>query len=170
MKTIILFIIWSFIFISCSKVLNIDENLTLQRKNYNGNELKTDGYYYVFDEETNTTDIYCLYRNGIIITVGGYLSHNLDEIEKEIVNEKLKSKDHWGVFIVEGNIFQYERWIGSTGFRACLSKSTGCIKNDTTINITERYNSERNETYSVNEVWHFKSFSLKPDSTNNYIK
>ena len=142
-----------------------DEKLTLLRKDYTGNELRTDGYYYVSRQE-NHSAVYFLYRNGIVLFVGGYS----DNFEEKMVNYKAKSKSDWGVFIVDGNFIQYEKWIGSTGISACLSKSTGHILNDTTIHFTERYNSEYKTTRSIDEVWHFKQFSPKPDSTNNIIK
>ena len=153
--------------IACSK---FDEKLTLQRKDFTGNELKTNGYYYYCSTQTNVTSVLFLYRNGIALSSGGYLSHTLDSIEKKIINQKFDSKTHWGVFVVNGSSIIYEKWIGSTGFRACLGKSTGNILNDTTIHFTEWYNSEYNQTYPIDEVWHFKQFSPKPDSTNSFIK
>lgn len=153
---------------SCCSALFPDEKLSMQRKGYVGNELRTDGYYYVFKE--STTAIYFLYRNGILLSAGGYLSYNLEAIEKVIINKDVKSKDHWGIFIVDGNSIQYEKWVGSTGFHASLSKSTGYIENDTTIHFTEKYISEAQATHSIDEIWHFKQFDNKPDSTNIYIK
>ena len=176
MKEFVLFMFCCLTIFPCCKVLNPDENLTLQRKDYTGDELKTDGYYYVLwqNDYDVYTRVYFLYRNGIVLSIGhSYPSQNLDFVEKEILQEKnsnFKTKDHWGIFIIDNNAIQYEKWVGSTGFRTCLSKSTGYIKNDTTIHFTDRYYSETNKTLSIDEVWHFKSFSPKPDSTNNFIK
>jgi hypothetical protein len=160
-------IIGFILFIACGKTF--DEKLTLKREDYTGNELKVNGYYYTFFKETKITAILFLYRNGIVLSEGGFTSYNLEDIERQFNNISLKVKSNWGVFIVNGNTIQYERWIGSTGSRACTSKSTGYIINDTTIHFFERYNSERNEKYSIDETWHFKQFDNKPDSTNNFI-
>jgi hypothetical protein len=172
MKAMILILLISSLnmFISCCSVLSPDEKLSMQRIDYVGNELRIDGYYYSYAQNGNTTAIYFLYKNGIILSLGGYLTQDLDNIEKKIPNKDFKSKDHWGVFIVNKNTIQYEKWVGSTGFSACLYKCTGYIENDTTIHFTESYYSERNETKQIDEVWHFKQFDNKPDSTNVYIK
>jgi len=148
----------------------LDEKLTLQRRDYTGNELKTNGYYYVFRNE-NLTSVYFFYRNGIALYLGGYSSNNLDYVESNLIKEFGKTtKDQWGVFIVNGNSIQYESWTGSSGFSAALDKRSGNIKNDTTIHFTERYSSEYKTTRTIDEVWHFKQFNSKPDSTNNFIK
>ena len=154
----------------CCNKLFPDEKLTLPREDYLGNELRTDGYYYAFFSETNITAVMFLYRNGISISQGGYATRDLDEIEKRVIKDKFNSKVHWGVFVVNGNKIQHEKWVGSTGIGAVLNKGTGHIENDTTIHFTERYNSEYQKTHAVDEIWHFKQFNNKPDSTNNYIK
>ena len=157
------------ILFSCCSTLFSDDELTLQRTDYTGNELRTDGYYYVFGPNNNTA-IYFLYRNGVILTVGGFLTQNLDSIEKRIIDKDIGSKDHWGVFIVNNNFIQYERWAGSTGFSAGLYKCKGNILNNTTIHFIESYNSRTDNTNSIDEIWYFKQFDNKPDSTNNFIK
>jgi hypothetical protein len=159
------------VFLSSCNTLFPDDQLTMQRVDYNGNELRTDGYYYYFVQEQNRTVIYFLYKNGVILWYGTYLTFNIDDIEKEIVNKSFKSKDHWGVFIVNSNIIQYEMWIEApSGVRACINRCSGYIENDSTLCFTESYNSGRNETRQIDEVWHFKQFDNKPDSTNVYIK
>jgi hypothetical protein len=167
MKKMILLVICLLAYFSCEI---FDENLTLEKKEYTGNELRIDGYYYFLSEDTDITALCFLYRNGVVITSGGFIPHDLEEIEKKIINRTFETKDNWGVFNIDNNNIQLERWIGSTGIKACLSKSTGYIKNDTTIHFTEIYYSETKKTHSVDQIWHFKSFSNKPDSTNNYIK
>jgi hypothetical protein len=54
---------------SCGKVFDewfYTKKLTLDRKPYNGNELRTDGYYYYMNEG-EVFDSYILYKNGVII-------------------------------------------------------------------------------------------------------
>jgi hypothetical protein len=72
---------------------------------------------------------------------------------------------------VDSNIIQYERWIEApSGVRACFYRCSGYIENDSTLYFTESYYSGRNETKQIDEIWHFKQFENKPDSTNAYIK
>ncbi|MDR2408230.1 MAG: hypothetical protein LBE13_08985, partial [Bacteroidales bacterium] len=71
------------LFLSCCNKLFPDENLTLQRKDYNGNELRTDGYYYYFTK-TNTV-VYFLYKNWIILCAHSYSGHDLNLVEVEMI-------------------------------------------------------------------------------------
>jgi len=153
-------------------VIYPDEELTIKRQNYKGNELRTDGYYHLFNETNNITVVYYFYRNGIILLGGSFGGNNLNEIEKQLVNPKVKTKTNWGVFFIENNTIQYEKWIGSSSStpKAYLFSSKGYILNDTTIHLIEKYYSERKETLAINEIWRFKQFDYKPDSTNVYIK
>ena len=80
-----------------------------------------------------------------------------------------KDKWNWGVFIITNNQIEYEKWTVPTE-SVSTRKSIGNIENDTTFHITEQYFSYNKRKYSVDEVWRFKQFDNKPDSTNNYIK
>ena len=160
-------------YLSCCSILFPDEKLSMQREDYAGNELRMDGYYYCYYKETDITVIYFMFRNGIIRCTGGYSRYNEDNREQEMVSyyNRFTPKTDWGVFIVNGNVIQYEMWIGSSsGVYASINRQSGYIENDTTFHITESYYSDRNETEQVDEVYHFKQFANKPDSTNNYIK
>ena len=172
MKTIILItlICACMVFITCCKTLFPDEKLTIKKRDYIGSELRTDGYYYCYFNQTDITAILFLYRNGVALVSSGYLSCSLDSIERRIINENFNRKSDWGVFVVDGNIIQWERWIGSLRPNARLSRKTGKIISDTTIHFTKIYSSEYETTCSIDEFWHFKQFDNKPDSTNNFIK
>ena len=168
MKTIILFaltISLSFFMSSCD-VLFPDEKLSMQRENYNGNEVRTDGYYYMY--YTNSTNqesiiVFFLYRNGVMLSAGAYGRNDFDIVEEEML-ERYESfqrkKIGWGVFIVLGNKLEYEQWSTSVGGGLPVFKSFYYIENDTTL----RSPYER--------IYHFKQFSPKPDSiaANKWIK
>ncbi|MDR3236803.1 MAG: hypothetical protein LBT48_08805 [Prevotellaceae bacterium] len=173
MKTMILITLMGclVLFFSCCSTLYPDEKLTLQRIDYQGNKLRTDGYYYF--QEPNRTSIHFLYKNGIILYAYSYPTNDLNIVEKEMINYIYlnKSKDHWGVFLVDSNVIQYERWIEApSGVSVCFYRCSGYIENDSTLHFMESYYSGRNETKQIDEVWHFKQFENKPDSTNTYIK
>lgn len=174
MRAIILIVLLGSVitFVTSCDLLFPDEKLSLQRVNYNGNELRTDGYYYHFTSSNNTI-VYFLYRNGIILCAHSYSSHDLTSVELEMVkiySEIRKLKDSWGVFIVNDNKIEYDMWNTPTGFSFPITKSKGYIENDTTFHITETYYSDINKTYYEDELWHFRQFANKPDSTNNFIK
>ena len=169
MKTIILVFLTSItsVLTSCGSVF--DESWTLQRRDYSGNELRTDGYYYIFEE--NLTSVYFLYRNGIILSADSYSTHDLDTVEYRMAKSSYdftKTQNGWGIFGVKGNEIEFEWWLPILGLPSIKCK--GYIENDTTIHITEWYRKDTKKTFFESEVWHFKQFSPKPDSTNNFIK
>ena len=148
-----------------------DEKLTLPRRDYTGNELRTDGYYYYFTK--NNTVVYFLYRNGIILCAHSYSTHDLNTVESEMIRlypEVLKNKAGWGVFVVNGNEIEYDEWNAPTGSSLPIIKRKGYIENDTTFRITESYYSDIKKTDYKEFVYRFKQFDNKPDSTNRYIK
>jgi len=156
----------------CDKLFP-DEKLTLQRTNYYGNKLRLDGYYYCYYQETDITVVYFLFRNGIIRCAGGYSRFNEDNREQEMVSyyHRFTPRTDWGVFIIERDKIQYEKWIeGPSGVSATINRCSGYIENDTTFHITESYYSGTKETEQMDKVYHFKHFVNKPDSTNTYIK
>ena len=179
MKRIYLFIsvfaLLSGIFLcSCDKLFP-DDKLTLKRVDYNGNELKTDGYYYHQSGNGGYryTSVLFLYRNGVILSCGAFPTTDLNIVEKEFPNkyDGGNSKYGWGLFLIARKNIEYERWTEApSGIKYAVNKRSGYIENDMTFHITESYNSGTKETEQVNEVWHFKQFDNKPDSTNVYIK
>jgi len=165
-------ILTGIMFLSCCNILYPDEKLTMRRVNYTGDELRIDGYYYCYFENTDITVVYFLFRNGILRSAGGYSRYIEDNREKEMVSYYDKyTKTDWGVFVIEGNTIQYEKWVeGPSGVSLAINRCSGYVENDTTFHITESYYSGRNETKQIDQTWHFKQFSPKPDSTNVYIK
>jgi len=170
-KIILITLISGILILVACKALNPDENLTIQRVDYTGNELRTDGYYYYFFE--NNTVVYFLYRNGIILCAHSYPSNDLNFVEKEMVkiySEIRKQKFGWGVFLICNNTIEYETWNVPISVSMPIIRCKGYIENDTTFCITESYYSDLKKTEYSNEIYHFKQFNNKPDSTNVYIK
>jgi len=175
MKRIYLFIsifvlLSGIIFYSCNMLFPDDE--LSQRVDYTGNNLRMDGYYYNY-YEPNSTTVHFLYRNGIILRVSSFSTQNLAEIERSIDDYYkyfYNNKDHWGVFRIDGDKIQYEQYTSSVGGGLRAGRRSGYIENTTTFRITENYYFSTKETHQVNDVWHFKQFANKPDSTNVFIK
>jgi hypothetical protein len=145
-----------------------DEELTLPKIPYTGNEIRTDGYYYSYYANNSTPPeeyivTLFLYRNGVILSAGAYDERNLNALERKMLEryESLQNeKIGWGVFIVKNNKIEYEQWSTSAGGGLPVFRNFYNIENDTTL-----------RGFTGN-IYHFKQFSPKPDSTvaNKWIK
>jgi hypothetical protein len=176
-KYILLLLLMSVVYISstCEKMTQ-DDNFSMNKSSYTGNELRMDGYYY-FMTGDNLHYTYFFYRNGIIIHGGGNAPNTspIEFVENQFISENyLKSlKDHktaWGIFQITGNKIEFERWYPSSGGLTPAYIRSGEILNDTTFVITKSVRAKTGEEKELNEIYHFKEFSPKPDSTNSFIK
>ncbi len=158
---------------SCSKWLE-NEKLTLQKTPYTGNELRLDGYYYDM-EDGKIWSTYFFYRNGILHY--GIASDTLDNdlvkydawFASEYYSEHLRSgRRRWGVFEIHDDSIVFERWGILEGGDPVL-RFSGRILNDTTFIITKCENPHSGEFSQENDLYHFRHFSPKPDSTNMFI-
>jgi len=172
MKNLILLIL-SMLFAQCTS--GDDDLLSLTLTPYNGNQLRIDGYYYQIGYDGKTIfSPYFFYKNGILISPEG-MGNSLEEMDSYIKKYYLdcqsykKDKLDWGVFIVEGNIIKFGRWYPSERPLKAFIRE-GVILNDTTFQITKSYRSDSTEQRGKDEMYYFRSFSPKPDSTNVYIK
>jgi hypothetical protein len=147
-----------------------DEELLLSKIPYLGNELKIDGYYY--KQSSAHFRIFFFYMDGIMTDYVDLSSTDLQQVDDKIpfIYEEIKDdKLRWGVFVINGDIIQYSGWGTSVGGGLPAGKCIGTIENDTTFCITKSINSDGRE-FERNDVYHFRQFSPKPDSTNNFIK
>jgi hypothetical protein len=85
-------------------------------------------------------------------------------------DNKKRDKASWGLFLLNGNTIQFERWEASSGGGLPTIKCSGYIENDSTFHILNTYSSESRKDYFGDWIYHFKQFDNKPDSTNVYIK
>lgn len=176
MKNILLLLILLLTFANCRKINNCDEKekFVLAKRNYNGNELRTDGYYY----SIHGSYPFILYRNGVAI--GGRFGMNtvsLAELENLIISGEFYNsiKDDvycWELFEISNNTIKTEYRNSLSGI-SCryLSNNFGTILNDTTFVVNSVYNRENDQkTQTLNDTFRFKIFTPKPDSTNQYIE
>ena len=162
---------------SCEKWFWQHDKLHLEKRNYNGTELRIDGYYFQeYGGEEKYLDIVFFYRNGVVLDVAS----TKESISENEINFRLEScctniKEHrwnWGVFNIDSNVIKYERWYPYDLVDKAFVNE-GYILNDTTFIITKRYRIKRDvekELRILNDTFHFKELSPKPDSTNNFIK
>jgi hypothetical protein len=175
----VLLIIMILLISSCGTCLSPeDEAFSIKRIDYTGNQLKINGYYYiVFRADTKDEDqvqIYFFYRNGIIQDEG--LNDRKDSliyesmfIEPIFQKSKKKWKYAWGAFKIEENKIQFETWGPGEGSMPAFNHS-GDILNDTTFHITKLTRASGSFIRALDDTYHFKRYSPKPDSTNNFVK
>ncbi|MCK0206100.1 hypothetical protein [Ornithobacterium rhinotracheale] len=178
MKRIALLFISFFVLASCLDSDKKDEALTLQRKEYTGNNLRLDGFYYLKWINDGVEEFYAimfLYKNGINLGIGGGapMSQMDSYINQYTKNLNIKNiKGSWGVFEVDGNDIILESW-NSTQLGYKVYHGEGKILNDTTFVIKESskiVDGQKTDVKKVNDVYHFKEFSPKPSSENDFIK
>lgn len=175
MKIFVLFILINTMN-ACSKIWT-DDNLSLPKMVYDGKELRVDGYYY-FDYENieSYRTIYFLFANGVILYGSTFPLSELQKQENAYTEPgwqfpNQRPKYYWGLFEIEGDNIRFERWYPSEPPLKAYVRA-GKILDDTTFVITESYRMQggrKTEIREENQVYHFKPFSPKPDSTNVFI-
>ena len=154
---------------SCIKEHFSDESLTFYKTDYIGNKLKIDGYYLKKDETENYYYSFIFYCNGIAINL--IVDSTLDDYIKSLHNSVMyQIKSYWGLYLIKNDTILTEHyqdeWI--QGMKTYLK--TGIIINDTTFIIKEEKRAiNGSELKVLNDTFHFRKFSPKPDSTNQYI-
>ena len=175
MKKLIFFcILMSLTYFSCRDVITYKE-FVLTRTPYMGNELRIDGYYYQYYEDSKIA-VQCFYRNGILLNMGGGAS-SLEEADEYIRSRFIEGSTHpnyeyskWGLFIVDDMTIKLELYQAADDIVKRTYIREGVVLNDSTFHITVSYRSDGKEISEKDEIYHFRQFSPKPDSTNNFIK
>ena len=139
---------------------------------FTGNQLKINGYYYQIILNNKSHSPLIMYGNGVLLKMGDFTTDSIEEMDEYIIKDYVndnwykRNKYLWGVFFVYDNIVIYNRLTQDYPHRENIRE--GIILNDTTIQII-KYSSANYVTFQ-NEIYHFREFSPKPDSTNVYIK
>lgn len=161
---------------SCASFLEMfDDKLNLQQEQYNGEQLKINGYYF-YKTKDNLKVVYFFYNNGILLNAGG-LKGNHNDVANYLYrefsnNSKYKNiKSFWGLFQIENEKIKFEKWYPGEVSKTFIRE--GRILNDTTFKITESYQPSKGRFKTLSkreEIYHFKKFNPKPDSTNKFIQ
>lgn len=176
MKTIVVIICALLLLGGCDKWPK-DEELTLVKEPYNGNELRLDGYYYHSDTcDNHIFGSYFFYRNGVVLCGPGTprdASDHFEFLEQGFAadyftenNKRLKYR--WGVFQIHDGSIVVEQWLIADGSKPVI-RFSGNIVDDTTFVFTKSEYPHTGEEYQEDDVYHFHAFSPKPDSTNMFI-
>ncbi len=140
-----------------------DQKLKIKKQNYKGNEIRLDGFYYT-EYYKDHFKIVFLYSNGIFIDYSAGYNYN-DILNSNnlrfILNYKKTPMYMYGLFQINDSIIKIEKWLPSSGGPTKAYLREGKILNDTTFYLMHR---------EKKEIFRFKQFSTKPDSTNRFIK
>ena len=178
MKTTILISIIVLILFSCCGKFDVSKSdpLHLEKREYTGNQLRIDGYYY---QHFNNKffDITFFYKNGVIVVPAGRGRNSMEEMDNYVMKSFIKKNDYkkvmywWGAFNIDEDNIAFEKWYPSEApYKAYINE--GKILNDTTFRIIKRYrlvDGVQTEVKEMNDKYHFRPFSPKPDSTNNFM-
>ncbi len=161
------------------------EELILKRIENIGNNLKISGYYYENLDALNDkyASAFCLYSNGILISLGSFQKINFfQNVEKLLTDKNFKnyftSRSGWGIFTIQSTEITIENWgnkIATNQPYPAFGK-IGKIIDNSTIEIYQMYKIEKKQKINLDHSlfylptsYHFREFSPKPDSTNNFI-
>jgi len=178
MKRLIFLLTILMTLMSCKDWLD-DEYYTLEKRPYTGSEIKTNGYFYSHQLKNGSNkegiSILVFYKDGTAIDFA-FDGDNL-EVENDVFKVNplwLKNnKYNWGLFNIESDTIKIERLNSYGTVRAYMYTLVGIIENDTTICIIREQTSTDailDVPFNMNQTFHFKEFSPKPDSTNVFIK
>lgn len=147
---------------------------TLQLEENSSERLLLNGYYYT-KLDSVFFDVIFLYKNGIVYQGGnprikeGF--KNIDDtFSKSYVNDK-KTGYIWGLYIVDGNNITLERYltpIYAEKYQTYVDK--GHIIDERQFIITSRKYIKTGKLETRRDTFNFRPLSIKPDSTNNFIK
>lgn len=134
--------------------------------------IKLNGYY--IGNQNGVYNILLIYDNGLIRYVGSLDSDNANKVSNYLIKEYINSKPKndsrvgWGVIRINNLDLEYDMYYPRMD--APIYTRKGIILNDSTFQIesVSAYKSKKINTENI--VYHFRSFSPKPDSTNNFIK
>lgn len=156
-----------------------DEKFTLTKTAYFGSELRIDGYYYktyFLKEDTKDIeyiDIIFFYKNGIVLLAGCGEQLEIETLftNGEFYNHVKNNPSIWALYSIENDNIKIEALQPMGGIGAPMYIKEGKIINDTTFHLVREYASyNTKDTRELDETYHLKKFSPKPDSTNVYIQ
>jgi hypothetical protein len=170
----ILLIILSVTFASCRKLgLCKDDELTITRQANNSSSMKLNGYYYnPWGTNSEYAYVTIFFENGVLYKGPGY---RLEEIMNDkadlraLIDRKREVKAGWGIYKIRSGMIETQSWEISQGCNPVVVEK-GKILNDSTFQITSWAYSDSEDIEAVNRTYRFRSYSPKPDSTNNFIE
>ena len=158
---------------SCKK-----NNFTFTPQSQNNPPLMLSGYYdHTFSLSNGSIehDILFLYTNGVVLFAATD-EINLIETENDFKSGKYyaaikNEKNSWGPFKINEGTLEFQRWFPAEN--APVHFYTCKILNNQSFEIYQTgfmVRGKKKQTRNISEVYTFKAFGPKPDSTNKYVK
>lgn len=146
-------------------------------KQYPLNKLNINGIYY--QESARNKELvvsyYVFYKNGMILDGGDGRIDKNDLFFKKLLDTSylnhLKSIIYaWGIYNINYPKIIIEKYYAPSGGKIKTKYIEGKILNDTTIVFYRISSDYLDEIFSIQDTFHFREFSPKPKSTNEFIK
>ena len=154
MKKTCLVLLLSLLLAGCNKY----EPLHFERTPYDGDELRTDGFWYSDGGVPGGTNLYFLYRDGTFLRATTVQATDPGEVTVDCIthqgHDDFNRQTAWGVFVVEGDTLKWSKWYWQSLGSGHAYLTTFEIVNDTC------FKREGEEVY-----YYFHQFDYKPDST-----
>jgi hypothetical protein len=160
---------------ACTGREDESEKLTFEKQLNNTRKLRLAGLYLRGDPDLDSLNfnVYFLYEDGKILYFGSLdgATYNSETLTDRTLIEKIKKNIvSWGLYTIGGDTISFEKWHHSGGPPKITYIRKGKILNDSTFIITSSERPNGEERTQLNEVYHFRKFHPKPDSTNDFIK
>lgn len=148
-----------FLFINACKL----PKLSITKKDILLGKIKTNGFYYSKPDYWS----FILYQNGVFMGDFGVSEKNIESVERQfskmVHSENIhKTSYAWGLFEVVGDSIRIEHWESREWAAYGITKYSGVILNDSSLLL--------NHPVVGLDTFHFHPLSVKPDSTNKFIK
>ena len=164
-----------FLLSSCEKCKeSTNEQLCYKSEEFNSGNLRLDGYYYrQIDDSPARREIIFLYMDGTMlhgemVDMDELAARELDYSNGAYYSSIKENEHYWGSFKVSGGWIAYEKWYPSTNYWLAYIRD-GEILNDSTFRIVKSYRCDGSEQRAKDELFQFKHFPSKPDSTNKFV-
>jgi hypothetical protein len=160
---------------ACKWLADESEELTFEKQMNHTGKLRLSGFYLRQDPSMDSLNfnIYFLYQDGKIMYFGSLdrATYNTETLTDSTLIKKIKKNlVSWGLYRISGDSISFEKWHHSGGPPKITYIRKGKILNDSTFIITSSERPNGDERTQLNELYHFKKFHPKPDSTNDFIK
>lgn len=172
MKNIQVLLILFVLLSSCCKNYCKDDELQIVKKDYTGDALRMNGFYYSKNGAL-VRSFLVPYRNANCI-LSNY-PVDIDRLVRDLDNNSglmsgiRKRKTSWGLIEIQNDTLKVDYW----GIAKCerpLERGFFKILNDTTLLNFKNTSMRDMKDYFVSDTFYFQYLSSKPDSTNEYIR
>lgn len=165
-----------FVFICCFACKK--NKFSISPQSQNGHALRLSGYYYSkLSSGSNDSLIKILffYANGVVLYAtsnDSQLSADEADFKSGAYYQMIKNtRNYWGPYKIDGSSLYFERWNPQEFYPIHAFKAN--IINNQQFELVETYNVVRKKQKlksALNDIYRFKSFAPKPDSSNAYVK